>query len=88
MAVGQRPVTEGALFEPLAGHRCGGPPELVRVRELDRNIPAGAHRIMAERAGGRASWRSAAHRTSWASRTRGGRGLVREAAAYRAGAMG
>ena len=51
MAVTQRPVTEGALFEP------SGPQSLWRVLpswflfgELDHNIPVGAHRIMAERA--------------------------------------
>ncbi|MEX5719110.1 alpha/beta fold hydrolase [Geodermatophilus maliterrae] len=54
MAVTQRPVTEAALFEP------SGDPPLWRTvpswfvfGELDRNIPAGAHRIMAERAGSR-----------------------------------
>jgi pimeloyl-ACP methyl ester carboxylesterase len=54
MAVTQRPVTEGALFEP------SGPTSLWQsvpswfvFGELDRNIPVGAHRIMAERAGAR-----------------------------------
>jgi pimeloyl-ACP methyl ester carboxylesterase len=54
MAVTQRPVTEAALFEP------SGDAPLWRTvpcwfifGELDRNIPAGAHRIMAERAGSR-----------------------------------
>jgi pimeloyl-ACP methyl ester carboxylesterase len=56
MAVTQRPVTQGALFEP------SGPASLWRTvpswfvfGELDHNIPAGAHRIMAERAGARRS---------------------------------
>jgi pimeloyl-ACP methyl ester carboxylesterase len=56
MAVTQRPVTQGALFEP------SGPTPLWRTvpswfifGELDHNIPAGAHRIMAERAGARRS---------------------------------
>jgi pimeloyl-ACP methyl ester carboxylesterase len=54
MAMTQRPVTAGALFEP------SGPASLWRTvpswflfGELDHNIPAGAHRIMAERAGAR-----------------------------------
>lgn len=54
MAVTQRPVTEGALFE------ASGPTSLWQsvpswfiFGELDHNIPAGAHRIMAERAGSR-----------------------------------
>jgi pimeloyl-ACP methyl ester carboxylesterase len=56
MAVTQRPVTQGALFEP------SGPASLWRTvpswfvfGELDHNIPAGAHRIMAKRAGARRS---------------------------------
>jgi pimeloyl-ACP methyl ester carboxylesterase len=51
MAVGQRPVTEAALFEASGGQ------SLWRRRqswflfgELDHNIPVGAHRIMAVRA--------------------------------------
>jgi pimeloyl-ACP methyl ester carboxylesterase len=54
MAVTQRPVTFEALFEP------SGPSSLWRTvpswfifGELDHNIPVGAHRIMAERAGSR-----------------------------------
>ena len=54
MAVTQRPVTEKGLFEP------SGPSPLWRTvpswfifGELDHNIPVGAHRIMAERAGAR-----------------------------------
>ena len=52
MAVTQRPVTEGALFEP-----SGEAPLWRSVSswfifgELDHNIPAGAHHKMAERAG-------------------------------------
>ncbi len=54
MAVGQRPVTEGALFEPLRGDALWrSVPSWFLFGELDRNIPAGAHRIMAERAGSR-----------------------------------
>ncbi|MBV9921930.1 MAG: alpha/beta hydrolase [Pseudonocardia sp.] len=54
MAVGQRPVTELGLSGPLA---CSplwrSVPSWFVFGELDRNIPAGAHRIMAERAGAR-----------------------------------
>jgi pimeloyl-ACP methyl ester carboxylesterase len=51
MAVGQRPVTEGALFEPLGGEPLWrSVPSWFVFGELDRNIPVGAHRIMAERA--------------------------------------
>ncbi len=52
MAVTQRPIAESALFEP-----SGDQPLWKRLPtffvwgELDRNIPAGAQRIMAERAG-------------------------------------
>lgn len=54
MAVGQRPVTEGALFEPLGGEALWrSVPSWFVFGELDRNIPVGAHRIMAERAGSR-----------------------------------
>lgn len=54
MAVTQRPVTEGALFEP-SGDRplWRSLPSWFLFGELDRNIPVGAHRIMAERAGAR-----------------------------------
>ncbi|HEX8102710.1 MAG TPA: alpha/beta hydrolase [Solirubrobacteraceae bacterium] len=52
LAVTQRPITEAALFEP------SGPSSLWKTvpswfifGELDHNIPVGAHRIMAERAG-------------------------------------
>src|SRR5918997_1231573 len=51
MAVGQRPVTEGALFEPLGGEALWrSVPSWFVFGDLDRNIPVGAHRIMAERA--------------------------------------
>jgi pimeloyl-ACP methyl ester carboxylesterase len=54
MAVTQRPVAEAALFEPSGDaplwHTV---PSWFIFGELDRNIPAGAHRIMAERAGSR-----------------------------------
>ena len=56
MAVTQRPVTEAALFEPSGAHPLWrSVPSWFVFGELDRNIPAGAHRIMAERAGARAS---------------------------------
>jgi pimeloyl-ACP methyl ester carboxylesterase len=54
MAVTQRPVTDGGLNDP------SGPDPLWKdipswfvYAELDRNIPAGAHAFMAERAGSR-----------------------------------
>jgi pimeloyl-ACP methyl ester carboxylesterase len=54
MAVSQRPVTEAALFEPLDGAALWrSAPSWFVFGELDHNIPAGAHRIMAERAGAR-----------------------------------
>jgi pimeloyl-ACP methyl ester carboxylesterase len=54
MAVGQRPVTESALFEPLGDSALWrSVPSWFVFGELDRNIPVGAHRIMAERAGSR-----------------------------------
>ena len=54
MAVGQRPVTEAGLFEPLSGGALWQSVSSWFVfGELDHNIPAGAHRIMAERAGSR-----------------------------------
>jgi pimeloyl-ACP methyl ester carboxylesterase len=54
MAVTQRPITEAALFEP-SGDRplWRSVPSWFVFGELDHNIPAGAHRIMAERAGAR-----------------------------------
>jgi len=54
MAVGQRPVTQAGLFEPLGGEALWrSVPSWFVFGELDRNIPAGAHHIMAERAGAR-----------------------------------
>jgi pimeloyl-ACP methyl ester carboxylesterase len=56
LAITQRPVTEAALFEPLAeGALWRSVPSWFVFGELDHNIPAGAHRIMAERAGARRS---------------------------------
>jgi pimeloyl-ACP methyl ester carboxylesterase len=54
MAVTQRPVTEAALFEP-SGDRplWRSLPSWFVFGELDNNIPAGAHRIMAGRASAR-----------------------------------
>jgi pimeloyl-ACP methyl ester carboxylesterase len=54
MAITQRPVTQEALFEP-AGQQAlwQTVPSWFVFGELDRNIPAGAHHIMAERAGAR-----------------------------------
>jgi pimeloyl-ACP methyl ester carboxylesterase len=52
MAVTQRPVTQEALFEPARGEALWrSVPSWFVFGELDHNIPAGAHRIMAERAG-------------------------------------
>ena len=54
MAVTQRPVTEAALFEPSGNSPLWRTtPSWFIFGELDHNIPAGAHRIMAERAGSR-----------------------------------
>ena len=54
MAVTQRPILESALGEPFAGEPLWRTvPSWFLFGELDRNIPAGAHRIMAERAGSR-----------------------------------
>jgi pimeloyl-ACP methyl ester carboxylesterase len=54
MAVTQRPVTEAALFEPSGDAPLWRTlPSWFVFGDLDRNIPAGAHRIMAERAGAR-----------------------------------
>lgn len=51
MAVTQRPITEAALFEPSGEHVLWhSVPSWFVFGELDRNIPAGAHRLMAERA--------------------------------------
>ena len=54
MAVTQRPVTQEALFEPSGSASLWRTvPSWFLFGELDHNIPAGAHRIMAERAGAR-----------------------------------
>ena len=54
MAVTQRPITEAALFEASGDHPLWrSVPSWFVFGELDHNIPAGAHRIMAQRAGAR-----------------------------------
>ena len=54
MAVTQRPVTAAALDEPSgADPLWRSVPSWFLFGELDRNIPAGAHHAMAERAGAR-----------------------------------
>jgi pimeloyl-ACP methyl ester carboxylesterase len=54
MAVTQRPVTAEALAEPSGDHPLWrSVPSWFLFGELDRNIPAAAHHIMAERAGAR-----------------------------------
>src|SRR3954447_18493152 len=54
MAVTQRPVTQEALYEPLGGEALWRTaPSWFVFGSQDRNIPAGAHRIMADRAGSR-----------------------------------
>jgi pimeloyl-ACP methyl ester carboxylesterase len=54
MAVTQRPVTAEALAEPSGDHPLWrSVPSWFLFGELDHNIPAGAHHIMAERAGAR-----------------------------------
>ncbi|MEP6562869.1 MAG: alpha/beta hydrolase [Nakamurella sp.] len=54
MAAIQRPVTEGGLFEPSGDSpRWRSVPSWFLFGELDRNIPAAAHRIMAKRADAR-----------------------------------
>jgi pimeloyl-ACP methyl ester carboxylesterase len=51
MAVTQRPVTDRALAEPSGNHPLWrAVPSWFLFGELDRNIPAGAHRAMAARA--------------------------------------
>ena len=51
MAITQRPVTDQALAEPSGDHPLWrSVPSWFLFGELDRNIPAGAHRIMAARA--------------------------------------
>jgi pimeloyl-ACP methyl ester carboxylesterase len=52
MAVTQRPITEAALFGPSGDHPLWrSVPSWFIFGELDHNIPAEAHRLMAERAG-------------------------------------
>lgn len=54
LAVTQRPITEEALTEPLTGTPLWrATPSWFIFGEADHNIPVGAHRIMAERAGAR-----------------------------------
>jgi pimeloyl-ACP methyl ester carboxylesterase len=54
MAVTQRPVTAGALAEPSGDDPLWrSVPSWFLYGELDHNIPAGAHKIMADRAGAR-----------------------------------
>lgn len=54
MAVTQRPITEAALAEPSGDAPLWRTvPSWFIFGELDKNIPVGAHRIMAERAGAR-----------------------------------
>jgi pimeloyl-ACP methyl ester carboxylesterase len=54
MAITQRPITQGALFEPSGGESLWrSVPSWFLFGELDHNIPAGAHHVMAERAGAR-----------------------------------
>lgn len=56
MGVSQRPVTAEALAEPSGENPVWRTvPSWFLFGELDRNIPAGAHRIMAERAAARES---------------------------------
>ncbi|HYJ74754.1 MAG TPA: alpha/beta hydrolase, partial [Kineosporiaceae bacterium] len=56
MAVTQRPVTEAALFEASGGTPLWqAVPSWFVFGELDHNIPAGAHRMMAGRARARRS---------------------------------
>jgi pimeloyl-ACP methyl ester carboxylesterase len=50
MAITQRPVTQAALSERSGEPRWQSVPSWFLFGELDRNIPAGAHRIMARRA--------------------------------------
>jgi pimeloyl-ACP methyl ester carboxylesterase len=56
MSVSQRPVTAAALAEPSGDNPLWrSVPTWFLFGELDRNIPAGAHRVMAQRAGARRS---------------------------------
>jgi pimeloyl-ACP methyl ester carboxylesterase len=54
MAITQRPIAEAALVEPLGDRALWrSVPSWFVFGELDRTIPAGAHRLMAQRAGAR-----------------------------------
>lgn len=54
MAVTQRPITQAALGEPSGATSLWSTvPSWFIYGELDHNIPAGAHKIMADRAGAR-----------------------------------
>lgn len=54
MAVTQRPITQAALTEPSGGTSLWSTvPSWFIYGELDHNIPAGAHKLMADRAGAR-----------------------------------
>jgi pimeloyl-ACP methyl ester carboxylesterase len=55
MAAGQRPCTELALNEASGAPAWKNIPSWFIFGELDKNIPAAAHRFMAERAGARAT---------------------------------
>ena len=56
MAATQRPVTEAGLNDPSGSDPLWrGIPSWFVYGELDRNIPAGAHAFMAERAGARST---------------------------------
>ena len=56
MAITQRPVTDRALAEPSGDHPLWRTvPSWFLFGELDHNIPAGAHRQMAARAGARST---------------------------------
>lgn len=53
MAVKQRPITEAALNEPSGEPAWRTRPSWFLYGSADKNIPAAAHRFMAERAGSR-----------------------------------
>ena len=50
LAISQRPIAEAALTEPSGEPLWRSVPTWSIFGDLDRNIPAGAHRMMAERA--------------------------------------
>jgi pimeloyl-ACP methyl ester carboxylesterase len=85
MAVIQRPVTEGALFEASGDEPLWrSVPNWFIFGELDRNIPVGAHRVMAERAASRLTTEiSGASHVVGISHPRETAGLILEAAATR-----